>query len=69
MKYNVTDGKLLLTIQNNGVDLYGSVEAERCYESMRQRAQSIEAELDIQTDKNGISIILLVPLANKTTGR
>jgi ligand-binding sensor domain-containing protein/signal transduction histidine kinase len=54
--------KLLLKIQNNEVTFEGT-EAEQTLTEILARAEVIKAELDIQNDSKGISLILLVPLA------
>ena len=59
---DLSHGKLLVKIHNSGMNANGDPEVERSYQELRQRAEVIGAELDIQTDKNGIFIVLLVPL-------
>jgi ligand-binding sensor domain-containing protein/signal transduction histidine kinase len=59
---DLSSGKLLLKIQNSEASLGEGVDAERSKKEMQQRAAVIHAELDMQTDKKGVSIILLVPL-------
>ena len=56
---DLTDGKLSLKIKNSEVNLRNN---ELVRYEMEQRAKLINAELDMLCDKNGISIILLVPL-------
>ena len=51
--------QLLLKIQNNEVKLSG-VDAEQAIKEISQRAEQINAELDIQNDSKGISLILAV---------
>jgi len=53
--------KLLLKIQNSEVKLPGAV-AEQTIKEITQRAETINAEPDIQNDSKGISLILLVSL-------
>jgi glucose-6-phosphate-specific signal transduction histidine kinase len=53
--------KLLLKIQNNEVKLSGAV-AEQTIKDITNRAEVIKAELDIQNDSKGVSLILLVSL-------
>ena len=60
---DLSGGKLQLKIQNaeacfNSV----SVEFEQSKKEMYQRAESMNAELDILTDKKGVSLILVVPI-------
>ncbi|HEX5151198.1 MAG TPA: hypothetical protein VFW07_07100 [Parafilimonas sp.] len=52
-------GKLLMKIQNNEVKLSGT-DAEQAIKEIAQRAELINAELDIQNDSKGISLILSV---------
>lgn len=54
-----TCGKLSLKIKNSEISLRNN---ELIRNEMTQRAKLINAELDFICDKNGISIILLVPL-------
>lgn len=51
--------KLLMKIQNNEVKLSG-IDAEQAMKEISQRAEQINAELDIQNDSKGISLILAV---------
>jgi len=51
--------KLLMKIQNNEVKLSG-VDAEQVIKEISQRAELINAELDIQNDNKGVSLILSV---------
>ena len=59
---DLSGGKLLVKIHNAGMNANGDPEVERSYQELRQRAKVIRAELDIQIDKKGIFIVLLVPL-------
>jgi signal transduction histidine kinase len=59
---DLSGGKLLVKIHNGGMNAHGDPEVERSYQELRQRAEVIGAELDIQTDKKGIFIVLFVPL-------
>jgi glucose-6-phosphate-specific signal transduction histidine kinase len=54
--------KLLLKIQNNQVRFEG-LEAEQTLTEILARAEVIKAELDIQNDSKGVSLILLAPLS------
>jgi signal transduction histidine kinase len=58
---DLSAGKLLLKIQNSEVCNSG-IETEHGKKEMQQRAAVINAELDIQSDNKGTSIILLVPV-------
>ncbi|HEX5151199.1 MAG TPA: two-component regulator propeller domain-containing protein [Parafilimonas sp.] len=51
--------QLLMKIQNNEVKLSGT-DAEQAIKEIAQRAELINAELDIQNDSKGISLILAV---------
>jgi ligand-binding sensor domain-containing protein/signal transduction histidine kinase len=53
--------KLLLKIQNSEVKLSGAT-AEQAIKEITQRAETINAEPDIQNDSKGVSLILLVSL-------
>ena len=55
-------GKLLMKIQNQEVNLNSPLLAAPAKKEMKQRAKFINAELDIQNDNKGISIILVVPV-------
>ena len=59
---DLSSGKLLLKIRNSDVNFNG-IEADHSKKAMKQRAQLINAELDVLSDKNGVSIILLVPVS------
>ena len=52
---------MLLKIQNNEVKLSGA-DAEQTIKEISQRAELVNAELDIQNDSKGISLILLVSI-------
>jgi len=58
---DLSGGKLLLKIRNSEVCNSG-IETEHGKKEMQQRAAVINAELDIQSDNKGTSIILLVPV-------
>jgi signal transduction histidine kinase len=60
---DLSHGKLFLKIQNSEVNFDSGVEAQQSKKEMKQRAKLINAELDILCDKNGVSIILLVPVS------
>ena len=51
--------QLLLKIQNNEVRLSG-IDAEQAIKEIAQRAEQMNAELDIQNDSKGVSLILSV---------
>jgi ligand-binding sensor domain-containing protein len=55
-------GTLLLKIQNPEVNFNPPLVAESCKKEMKQRAHFIGADLDIQSDQKGVSIILVVPV-------
>ena len=54
--------KLLLKIQNSEVQFSGG-DAQQTIQEITQRAQLIHAELDIQNDSKGVSLILMVSLS------
>jgi signal transduction histidine kinase len=56
---DLTGHRISLKIKNNEVNLRNNEPARK---DMAQRAKLINAELDVLCDKNGISIILLVPV-------
>ena len=51
----------MLKIQNSEVKLSGAT-AEQTIKEITQRAETINAEPDIQNDSKGVSLILLVSL-------
>jgi hypothetical protein len=57
-----TNSKLLMKIQNQEVNFNSPVFTTPGKKEMRQRAQFINGELDIQSDNKGISLILVVPV-------
>jgi hypothetical protein len=59
---DLTHGSLLLKIQNPEACFNPPLVDETTEKEMKQRAQLIGADLDIQSDKKGISIILMIPL-------
>lgn len=52
--------KLLLKIQNSDINFITGTETAMIRKEILQHAQSINAELDIQNDSKGVSVILLV---------
>jgi signal transduction histidine kinase len=56
---DLSGNKLSLKIKNSEVNLRSNEQARK---EMSQRAKLINSELDVLCDKNGISIILLVPV-------
>ena len=56
---------LLLKIQNAKAEFIPSLVAETTEQEMKQRARLIGAQLDIHSDKKGISVILTVPVNGK----
>lgn len=58
---DLSGNKLVLKIQNSEAR-FTSIEAKKCKEEMKERARLINAELDIQCDNKGVSIILLLSL-------
>jgi len=56
---DLSGNKLSLKIKNSEVNLSSNEQARK---EMAQRAKLINSELDVLCDKNGISIILLVPV-------
>jgi signal transduction histidine kinase len=55
--------KLSMKIQDNGsYDDPASVFSDNCMLNMIKRAEQINAVLDIQTDRKGVSVILLLPI-------
>jgi glucose-6-phosphate-specific signal transduction histidine kinase len=59
---DLSGGKLLLKIQNSELLFKSSAETQQSKQEMKERAKLINAELDIQSDNKGVSIILLVPV-------
>jgi len=59
---DLASGNLLLKILNPEAGFYPPVVAETTKQEMKQRALIIGADLEIQSDKNGVSIILVVPV-------
>jgi signal transduction histidine kinase len=55
-------GQLLLKIQNPKAAFTPPLVAETTEEEMKQRANFIGAQLDIQSDKKGVFVILAVPV-------
>ncbi|HVX26294.1 MAG TPA: two-component regulator propeller domain-containing protein [Parafilimonas sp.] len=57
---DLIDGKLLLKIQNTGIHFITGTDTALVRKEILQHAQSINAELDIQNDSKGVSVILLI---------
>lgn len=57
---DLIDGKLLLKIQNTGIHFITGTDTALVRKEILQHAQSINAELDIQNDNKGVSVILLI---------
>ncbi|MBL7738918.1 MAG: hypothetical protein JNK14_06835 [Chitinophagaceae bacterium] len=55
--------KLSLKLQDAGATLdKNTTEIDNCIKEMNDRSAAISADLDVQYDKNGIAVILLVPV-------
>ena len=59
---DLAQGKLLLKIQNPKAGFIPPLVGETTEEEMKQRASFIGAQLDIQSDNKGVSVILAVPM-------
>ncbi|HYK45584.1 MAG TPA: two-component regulator propeller domain-containing protein [Parafilimonas sp.] len=61
---DLSGGKLLMKIQNADASVNSaSLEFEQSKKDMFKRAKSMKAEFDLLTDKKGVSLVLVVPIA------
>lgn len=54
--------KVLLKIQDNTAQFVADINSHRASEEMKKHAEAMNAELDLQQDKNGIYIFLMFPI-------
>jgi signal transduction histidine kinase len=59
---DLVKSKLSLTIQDTGAYAHAFMSNKGSIQEMQKRARSVDAELDIDTDSKGVSVILLMPV-------
>ncbi|MBC7902126.1 MAG: hypothetical protein H7Y27_01825 [Gemmatimonadaceae bacterium] len=59
---DILRNRLFLKVQDLSVSDSANAEAAESFESMRKRADSIDADLDIQSDSNKVSFIVSLPV-------